>query len=217
MELKKYSLLFIIGIIFLAIDIRVPVGQPYPEMSFEEELGKELQINTIDNFIGERPTVDVVSDILGFLLIFLACILMIRTNKKFIAPLLLVPVAIVLLIAIPQFPYHYEMRDLYLKTIGYNFLLMIIEILIEFLVIRQILDMAKSVQNEWYTNEMLLFWIFAMINKGFLTLIQFFFGRHIFYSILAVVVIIATIVYMNRLYAVLKNYFIQEEEKQIKS
>lgn len=214
MKLKKYIWMFVAGIILLAIDIRVPVGQVYPEMKLEEELGKELQLNTINNYIGEQPTVDIMSDILAFLLIFLACALMIRTNRRFLIPLLLAPLAIILIIAIPQFPYHYEMGDLYLKTIGFKFLLGILEIVIEFFIIRIILDMAESVQNEWYTNEMLFFWIFAMINKGFMIGIEFFFGRKIFYNILRTALIVATIVYLNRLYVVLKNYFIQEEEKK---
>ena len=44
--------------------------------------------------------------------------------------------------------------------------------------------------------------------------LEFFFGRKIFYNILRTALIVATIVYLNRLYVVLKNYFIQEEEKK---
>ena len=143
-ELKKYIWFFIIGILFLAVDIQVSLGQPYPEMTTDAELGEELQRKIINNFIGDQPTVDIISDVLGYLLLAIGCILMLKVDKNFFPPLLFVPIAILLIFIVPQLPYKYQMGDLYLKFAGYTFLIGFVQILIEFLLMRGIVKLTKS-------------------------------------------------------------------------
>lgn len=56
-------------------------------------------------------------------------------------------------------PYRLENRALYLTSAGNTFLLVIIEILIEYLVIHGIVSVTGCIQNHWHNNEMLGGWI----------------------------------------------------------
>lgn len=201
----KSSIWFIvIGIFLLAIDFLIPVGKIYPTMVKATEYGDMFQNNVINYFIGTQPKLDLIPDLLGFVLIFIGSGMLIKKSKKFIAAMLLIPVAIVLYIMIPQLPYHFQAESLYLKAAGYNFLIVIVEILIEFYVIHGIVTMTSCVQNNWQNNELLAGWIIAMMSKGLLVGIDFFFGKHVFYNIYSIVMIAATVFYVNRLFKTLE-------------
>lgn len=209
---KKVSIwIVVIGILFLAIDIPIPFGDAYPKMQKAKELGEVFQANA-KYFIGLRPSFDIFSDIIGFTLAFLGACTLIKKSWKFSAAMLLTPIATALYIAIPQLPYHFAGRDLYLKVVGFNFLVVFIEILIEYFVIHGIVKMTSCVQNKWNNNEMLIGWIVAMMSKGLLVCIVFFFGHTTFYYIYSVVLIGATVYYINRLFTTLN--FIPEQQKK---
>ena len=61
--MKKGIILIAIGIVLLAIDIRIPMGNAYPPMDMVEELGEVLQGKIINNLIGTSPRVDIISEI----------------------------------------------------------------------------------------------------------------------------------------------------------
>jgi len=197
--MKKSIWIIIIGIFLLAIDIHIPIGEIYPDMVKAIDLGEVLQNKVSLNFIGTQPTMDILSEVLGFILIFIGAAGLLKNSKKFILAMLLVPIAIALYVIIPGLPYHFEARDLYLMVAGYTFLLVIIEILIEYYVIHGIVSMTNCMQNKWHNNEMLAGWIIAMMSKGLLVGIDFFFGQHTFYLIYSIVMIAATAFYVNRL------------------
>ncbi|MBH1940576.1 hypothetical protein I5677_06720 [Mobilitalea sibirica] len=202
--MKKSIWFIVIGILLMVVDYQIPFGKVYSDMPLTKELGEELQLRVINNFIGSRPMIDVIPDLLGYLFIFIGCFLLVKGSKRFITAMLLIPVAVVLHIVIPQLPYHFQLEDLYLKAAGYNFLIVIIEILIEFNVIRGIVKMTNCLQNKWHNNELLAGWILAMMSKGVLIFIHFFYGRDTFYMIYSVVLIGATVYYINRLFRTLE-------------
>lgn len=202
---KKVSIwIIVIGILFLAVDIQIPMGSAYPKMIKAKELGDVLQGNIIHNFIGTQPAIDIFSDIIGFALVFLGACFLIRESWKFVVVMLLAPMASMLYINLPQLPYHLKGAELYLKVAEYNFLVVFLEILVEFFVIHGIIKMTDCVQNKWHNNEMLVGWIIAMMSKGLIVGIVFFFGHNSFYYIYTVVLIGSTIFYINRLFKTLE-------------
>jgi hypothetical protein len=202
--MKKGIILIAIGIILLAIDLRIPMGDAYPKMELVEELGEVIQGKIINNLIGTRPMVDIISDVLGYILLFIGSIFLLKYNKKLILGMLLIPCAIFLYIIIMQLPYHFILSDLYLKAAGYYFLLVIIEILVELTIIKGVISVVQCTQTKWNVNELLIGLVMAMISKGILSGIHFFFSRGAFYFIYALVMIGATAFYLNRLYVVTK-------------
>ncbi len=198
--MKKSFLIIVVGILLLAIDIKIPVGDAYPEMLKAEDLGTVFQGKVIDHFIGSRPLVDVVPDLFGFLLIFLGSVMLARRNYRFIIAALLTPAAICLSLVIPRLAYSLQMRDLYLKVAGYSFLLVAVEIAIEFFVVHGIVSMTNCIENKWHNNELLIGWIIAMTGKGMLVGIDFFFGEKLFYYAYYLVMLGATLFYLQRLY-----------------
>ena len=209
--MKKSIIIIMVGILLLAIDFRIPVGDTYPEMLKANDLGNVFQEKVINHLIGTRPTLDVVPDVLGFLMIFLGCILLAKRNYRFIIAALLVPAALYLYIRLPFLAYNFQQRDLYLKTAGNSFLLVAVEIAIEFFVIHGIVNITNCMQNKWHNNELLIGWIIAMTSKGMLIGIDFFFGEKLFYYIYYIVLVGATLFYLNRLYITSK--FKSEEEQ----
>lgn len=209
--MKKSIIIIMVGILLLAIDVRIPVGDTYPEMLKAEHLGTVFQEKVINHLIGTRPVLDVVPDVLGFLMIFLGCVILAKRNYRFIVAALLVPAALYLYITIPLLAYNFEQRDLYLKAAGYSFLLVAVEIAVEFFVIHGIVSITNCLQNKWHNNELLIGWIIAMTSKGMLIGIDFFFGEKLFYYIYYIVLVGATLFYLNRLYITSK--FKSEDER----
>ncbi len=209
--MKKSFIIIAVGILLLAIDLRIPVGDIYPEMLKAEDLGNVFQGKVIDHFIGTRPLLDVVPDVLGFLLIFLGSVILAKKNYRFLIAALLAPSAIFLSLVIPTLAYNFQSRELYLKAAGYNFLLVAVEIAIEFFVIHGIVSVTNCLQNKWHNNELLIGWIIAMMSKGMLLGIDFFFGEKLFYYLYYIVLIGATLFYLHRLYITSK--FKLEEDR----
>ncbi len=82
--------------------------------------------------------------------------------------------------------------------------MVIIEILTELFIIKAVLNTVQCIQTKWNANELLVGWVLAMISKAILSGIHFFFGRGVFYYIYSLVLIGATIYYLNRLYVITK-------------
>lgn len=202
--MKKYILLVVIGIILLAVDIRIPVGEAYPKPELTKELGEQLQGKIISHFIGIRPKADILSDLLGFILILVGSVFLVKASRRFLLAIPFIPIAAYMYIRISILPYQLTLRELYLKTAGYHFLLVLLEILIEFIVIHGIVSMISCVQNQWTKNELLGGWILAMISKFILKGIDFFYGQGIFYHMYLLVMIGATVFYLYKLYDALK-------------
>lgn len=203
--MKKGIILIAIGFLLLAIDIPILVGNPYPPMETVEDLGQVIQETIINNLIGRSPRIDIISDLLGFIFLFIGAFILLRYNKGLILGMILIPCAIYLYFAIMQQPYYIIVhRDLYLKSLAYHFLFVFIEITIELIIIKAVIAMVELNQTKWNINELLIGWILAMISKGVLAGIQFFYGRGLLYIIYSVILIGATIFYLNRLYVITK-------------
>lgn len=198
--MKKGIWFIVIGLLLLAIDIRIPFGTPYRSMLIYEEFGLVFQTKVIEHFIGTRPYIDLISDLLGYLSIFIGSFMLLRKGKRFIIALCLIPVAVAFYIGIPMLPYQMEGTDLYLKVAGYQFLYVFVQILIEFCVVYGIVYITNCRQNAWHNNELMGGWIVAMCSKVLLVLIVFFFGRNPMFIIYSAINIGATVFYINRLF-----------------
>lgn len=197
--MKNGIIIIAIGFILLAVDIRIPIGDTYPTMDLVEELGIEVQGKIINNVIGTRPTIDIFSDILGYILLFVGAVLLLRYTKITILGMILIPYAMHLYIKIIQLPFSYDLRDLYIKALGYHFLMTFIEIFTEFCILKGVVDIIRNTQSKWNVNEMYVGWGCAMISKGVLVGIHFFLGRGILYYTYSLMLVGATIFYLNRL------------------
>lgn len=203
-NLKTGIVLLAIGIILLAVDIRIPAGQEYPRMETTDELGSVIQNEIINNIIDTRPRIDIISDVAGYIFLFAGLLLLVKYNTNFVFGMLLVPFAIYLYIAIIRLPYVLTLKELYLKAAGYHFLMAAVEIATELAVVKSLISILRCTQTEWNINELLVGWIAAMLCKGVLSAVQFFFGRGILYYIYSLVLTGTTVFYLNRLYVVTK-------------
>ena len=202
--MKKGIILIAVGIILLVLDIRVPMGEAYPPMEMLDELGEVFQGKIINNLIGTSPKLDILSDVLGYLFLFIGAFFLLKYDNKMIFGMLLIPLGIFIYITILRLPYHLVLRDLYLKMAGYHFISVFIEILTELFIIKGVVNTVQCNQTKWNVNELYVGWTLAMISKGVLSGIHFFFGRGLFYYIYSLILIGATVFYLNRLYVITK-------------
>lgn len=200
---NKVIWVIIIGIFILAININLPINKPYPEMVRAKEMGQIFQGNVTENFIGEKVSVDVVNDLVGFALLFIASIMLLRKSNKFFGAVLLIPLAAFINIYMPAMPFRMNGFDLYVRIAGIRLLYTLLVIGIEYFVIHGILKMTDCIQNRWHHNEMMIGWIIAMISKVFLYFLKFY-GMNILFNIYTVIVIGCTVFYVNRLFKVLE-------------
>ncbi|MDE6674216.1 MAG: hypothetical protein K2K19_05300, partial [Acetatifactor sp.] len=81
-KLLPYGIVFL-AVILLVIDIRIPV-KPYPTFeAFVTEAPETVDL-VINHVIGHQLRLDLCSDILGYLLMAAACIMLGRSNKHFV-------------------------------------------------------------------------------------------------------------------------------------
>lgn len=79
--MKKYYVLFA-AVLLLIVDIRIP-AIAYPAFeAFETEAPKTVDM-VIHHVIGENIRIDILSDVLGYLLLAVASVLLSARNKKF--------------------------------------------------------------------------------------------------------------------------------------
>jgi hypothetical protein len=202
--MKKGIILISIGIILLALDIRISVGDAYPSMEIIDELGHEIQGKIINNIIGTSPKIDIISDVLGYAFLLAGALFLLKYDSRIIIRILPIPLGIYLYITTLQLPYNFELRELYLKAAGYHFLLVLVEILTEFFIVKGVINIVQCTQTKWNVNELYVGLALALISKGVLAGIHFFFGRGIFYFVYSLVMIGATVFYLNRLYVITK-------------
>jgi len=192
--------LIIVGIFFLSIDIAIPIGKTYPAMIMVKQLGEQFQINVINHLITDKPLIDIFNDLIGLVLIFLGSAVLIKKSKTFILSMLLIPFASVLYAIIPQLPYHFQAKELYLKVAGLNLLVVFLEVLIEYFVGKGIISIISCIQNEWNSREMQMGWMILVVNKGLLIVIKFFYGHtSLLFIAYSVAMFAATVFFANRL------------------
>ncbi|NLC19647.1 MAG: hypothetical protein GX757_10625 [Clostridiales bacterium] len=196
---KLGNWLIIIGVFFLSIDIAIQMGNAYPEMVKTQLLGELFQNNVINNFIGNKPSIDIFNDLIGLVFIFIGSALLVKRSRIFIAAILLAPVTSVLYVIILRLPYYFQARELYVIVAGCNFLLVFLIILIEYIVMNGFIKMTNCVENRWHSNEMQIGFMVVMINKGLLIGIRFFFGYNILYIVYSIVMFAAAVFFANRL------------------
>ncbi len=73
--------LLILGMIFLYADVRVATGIAYPDYELVDNTGKLTQKMIVEDVVGLTVTPDVIPDILGYLLLFAAMILIWKIRK----------------------------------------------------------------------------------------------------------------------------------------
>lgn len=183
----------------MSIDIAIPLGKIYPDMVKTDQLGEVFQTNVISHFIYSRPLIDLFNDIIGLAFIFAGSALLLKRSKKFITTLLLAPVASVLYAIIPQLPYHFQAKELYLMVAGFSFMVTFFVIYIEYMLMYGIIKMTSCIQNKWNSNEMQIGWLIVMVNKGLLVLIKFFYGQNFLYIAYSIVMFAGTVWFVNRM------------------
>ncbi len=73
--------LLILGMIFLYADVRVATGIAYPDYELVDNTGKLTQKMIVEDVVGLTVTPDVIPDILGYMLLFAAMILIWKIRK----------------------------------------------------------------------------------------------------------------------------------------
>lgn len=164
-------IMVIIGLVISTIDIPIVKIADYPEYTIlyeQEGLGEVIQEYVAHNMIGSELKLDILPDVLAYLLMFVGSCMLLKYSVKFIkvwTPLL---ATVGLSVYMKIIPFVYEGKDLIVYGLAVSAILVIVEILMEYLLVYTIADATADLPNQRDTVLMKFGWIGSVLCRGFL-------------------------------------------------
>lgn len=200
----KGIILIIIGLLLGAIDIKVPMGITYEKYISSNELGGVFQEYVIGNMVGTEAMFDILPDILGYFLIAIGIYLLIGYGKDLLITYPFLGLVIAKAIIIPSLPFLYNGKALCYSVLSITFLGVIAEILMEYFLVKGLIKMTNTIQNERNNVAVRIGWLISIACKVII-FVTTFVGTNILTYVYGTVYIIATIFYCLKLFKS-KNY-----------
>jgi hypothetical protein len=158
-------ILIIIGLLMSAIDINIPTGFDYPIYQYNDHLGKTFQSYVIQNIVGSNLVIDLLPDIIGFILIFIGVTRLLERKRTFIKAFPFLAVTLAFSILRPFLPMLYHGTALTYGALIITFFGMIAEIFMEFIIINNIVSITNAVQNKRNNIAVKVGWILSITCK----------------------------------------------------
>lgn len=194
----KGIILIIIGLIFGAIDIPVPMGVTYDTYTNSIELGEVFQEYVIGNMVGSEVTIDIIPDIIGYLLIAIGIYLLVGYGRNLLITYPFLGLVIAKTIIIPYLPFLYNGKVLCYSTLSITFLGVIAEILMEYFLVKGLIKMTSTTQNERNNVAVRIGWLISVACKVVIFITNFVGINYLTY-IYGTIYIAATIFYCVKL------------------
>lgn len=171
-KLTPYYILFL-AVILLALDIRIPV-KPYPAFeAFVTEAPETVDL-VVNHVIGHQLKLDLCSDILGYLLMAAACVMLGRRNRHFvrILPWIAVNLGFYLCQQLMPFSLNGGMRF----RAGYllYFITGVLQVLLMLRSMLHVCDGLDTTENHSFNNLSIIFMIISCFAGMVSVLIWFF-------------------------------------------
>ena len=164
-------MLFRSGFLISTVDIPILNLASYPiyEMIYDDSgLGEVIQEYVAHNMLGDVLRLDILPDLLGYLLIAVGIGFLVRFNKRFIAVYIPLIVTVCLSLFIKLVPFLYEGRNLIVFGLIGSFLLLVFELYMEYRTVYLIADSTSDLPNKRDTVLMKFGWIGSAICRTFL-------------------------------------------------
>lgn len=192
-------LLFIIGILMYVIDINIPTNILYPKYVFDSTLGITFQEYIVKHFVGDRVTIDLLPDAIGYILIIIGIILFVKYDKTIVKVLPLLGLLLAQSILLPIVPLLHNGKPLCYLVLSLIFFSVIFEMMMEYMIISRLIKQSDSTANKRNNVAIRIGLLVSMACKGiiFLTTFVGLSGLTVFYG---TAYIISTGFYCIKLY-----------------
>jgi hypothetical protein len=204
------SILFVIaGLVLNVFDFYIPTNFQHPDYEKSSELGKTFQKYVTNNIIGNKVRIDILSDAIGYVLIIIGLILLIKTYKKFITPCIFAMLALGLYIYIPTLPFQYNGKVLCFSALHFTFFLVVINVLMQGLLVSRIMKCVTAMQVERKVKAMKIGCIIAMVCQP-VTYLTNFLGIGYLTAFYNLVFVLSSVWYLTMMYQC-RNYINNNE------
>jgi hypothetical protein len=167
-----------IGIIFImaglmlsAIDIPMFTLAVYPEYKTihdDPQLGEVIQDYVVNNMLGDSLRIDVMSDLLGYLLMIIGAVMLIRYNKTFVKILLPIVITAVLYVLVKISPFLISTDKLVVFALAVSFIHLVLSIFTERKLVYTVGDTTSDLPNDRDIVLMKFGFIGAALCQAFL-------------------------------------------------
>ncbi len=163
--------LIMAGLLLSSIDVPAVVIAEYPSYTVlhnVDGLGEVIQDYVINNMIGKELRADIMSDVLGYVLIFIGVCFLLKYSMRFLRVFIPLLATTGLYLLMKYLPFLYEGKDLVVYGLAFSVLLVIIEIIMEYFLIYSIADVTSELPNRRDTVLMKFGWIGSALCRGIL-------------------------------------------------
>lgn len=163
--------MIILGLVISTIDIPIIKIADYPEYTMlydKEGLGEVIQEYVAHNMIGNELKADILPDVLAYVLMFVGTCMLLKYSVKFIKVWIPLLATAGLSVYMKVIPFIYEGKDLIVYGLVISALLVIVEIVMEYLLVYTIADVTADLPNQRDTVLMKFGWIGSVLCRGFL-------------------------------------------------
>ncbi len=171
-KLLPYGIVFL-AVILLVIDIRIPV-KPYPAFEVFVTEAPETVDLVINHVIGHQLRLDLCSDILGYLLMAAACIMLGRSNKHFVRLLPWTAISLGFYLCQQLMPFSLNGGMRFRAGYLLYFISGILQVLLLLRAMLHICDGLETTENHSFNNLSIIFMIISCFAGMVSVLIWFF-------------------------------------------
>nr|MBP3599223.1 hypothetical protein [Eubacterium sp.] len=171
-------ILIAIGLLFTGIDIHVVSGIEYPAFQVTGMLGKyelapSIRTFTLTNVLGDHVRIDCLPDIVGCVLIFIGCSMMLRYNKRYLGGMAMTVVMAVASVLLRTCGFIEQDSSLVVWIIVCFFAQVAAELFMEYLVLYTTVGITNALVNRGTNTRILFVWWLTVICRTYMAFLNF--------------------------------------------
>lgn len=171
-QLTPYFILFV-AVVLLAVDIRIPV-RDYPAFESFPTAAPETVDLVIGHVIGHQLMLDLLPDMLGYLLLAVSCIMLGPDNRHFFKQLPWIAVSLGFYLCLQLMPFSLNGGMRYRAGYLLYFLSGILQVLVLMRTMLHVCDGLDTMENHRFNNVSIIFMIIGSFAGVVAVLVWFF-------------------------------------------
>lgn len=164
-------ILIMIGLFLSTVDIFAIKICDYPVYEIvhkDDGMGNVIQEYVAKNMLGSELRLDVLSDMFGYVLIFVGITLLLKYNKKFFAAYIPLFATAGLMVYLKASPFLYTEKTLIVTALAVSFIQLMCEVFMERTVVYSVASATSDLPNERDTVLMKFGWVGSAICRVFI-------------------------------------------------
>lgn len=164
-------ILVMAGLLLSAIDIRIIDITAYPEytMIYDDlSLGEVIQKYVAGNMYGETLRFDIMSDMLGYVCMFIGACMLVKYNARFLKVLFPLLLTAGLYVFVNAIPFVFTGKDLIVYGLAFSFIQLVVELFMERMLVYTIAKSTSKLPNQRDTVLMKFGWVGSALCRSFL-------------------------------------------------